>query len=109
MVIVDDGSVLWRLIRERSNVSLQAAAAAQSPEEWFDASLLEAVCLGKTTDEKNTYPTRTLESAVAQLIALRTVVRESFTSNWKATRRRLQQTAAQWNESTMNRPARFSS
>lgn len=94
IVVLHDGNVRWRLIRERTDVALQAASL-RNPDEWYDAAFVEALSFGSADPEPTGYPQRTLDSAIAQLVKLRPAIQQSFGSDWAATRQALREAVDQ--------------
>src|SRR5262245_10109927 len=90
IVVLSDGPVLWQLIRERGNVTLDAASV-HAPEEWYEAEFLERVMLGEpeTPASPGGPPAQApLSSAIARLEKLRERVLASFGSvrTWQPVR-----------------------
>ena len=87
IAILEDGAVRWRLLRERSDVGVQASSS-QDPEEWYDIATTESL-LGVTEPASSGYPQRTLEAAVRRIARLRSELQRLFGPDWTVTRRSL--------------------
>jgi len=103
IVVLDDGPVLWRLIRERSDVGVQAASS-QHASEWYDIAPIERV-LGTAASSSTGFPAQSLDKAMQRLTAVRPAVRQAFARDWNATRRALKREVDAWN-AEIGRPSR---
>jgi hypothetical protein len=99
LVILSDGPVRWRIIRERSHVSLEAASH-NAPDEWYEATFLEQVLRGEPENEAAPleYPRATLSSVIARFEKLREPTLAAFgpMSRWGPVREDLRGAKARW-------------
>ena len=76
ILILQDGDVRWRLIRERSNVHVQASSS-QGPDKWHNIAEIEAM-YGVITPQIAGYPAQTLETAIERMVRVRSDLHRSF-------------------------------
>jgi hypothetical protein len=109
LVELQDGITRWRIIRERSILSL-VAAPERDCLNWYDLDLLKRLFRLTTRTRRKIHgvtepSTATVEDLVAELQQIRSKVAAAFApSRWNATRRRLRDIRRQRNRRRLGIP-----